>query len=75
VERARTQVEGKILQGNLDPTQLYAGEDQIRQATTSMLERFGRKHVANLGHGVYPDTPLDGVKAFVNVVRNYRYSD
>jgi uroporphyrinogen decarboxylase len=75
VERARTQVEGKILQGNLDPTQLYAGEEQIRQATTSMLERFGRKHVANLGHGVYPDTPLDGVKAFVNAVRGYRYTD
>jgi uroporphyrinogen decarboxylase len=54
---------------------LYAGEEQIRQATTSMLERFGRKHVANLGHGVYPDTPLDGVKAFVNAVRGYRYTD
>jgi len=27
----------------------------------------------NLGHGVYPDTPLDGVKAFVNAVKGYRY--
>jgi uroporphyrinogen decarboxylase len=74
VEGARTQVQGKVLQGNLDPTQLYASEEKIAEATTRMLDRFGRKHIANLGHGVYPDTPLSGVKAFVNTVKQYRYA-
>lgn len=73
VEEARTQVRGKVLQGNMDPTQLYAPPAAIEEATKRMLERFGRKHIANLGHGVYPDTPLEGVKAFVNTVKNYRY--
>ncbi|MBB4077755.1 uroporphyrinogen decarboxylase [Lewinella aquimaris] len=73
VERARSEVRGKVLQGNLDPCQLYAPVDQITAATTRMLDKFGRKHIANLGHGVYPDTPLDGVKAFVNAVKSYRY--
>ncbi|PPK84231.1 uroporphyrinogen decarboxylase [Neolewinella xylanilytica] len=73
VGAARAQVQGKVLQGNLDPTQLYAKPEQVATATVKMLDRFGRHHIANLGHGVYPDTPLDGVKAFVNAVKAYRY--
>ncbi len=73
IEQARTQVRGKVLQGNLDPCQLYASPEQITRATQEMLATFGRGHIANLGHGVYPDTPLDGVKAFVNAVKGYRY--
>ena len=73
IERARTQVQGKVLQGNLDPTQLYASRENVAAATTVMLDKFGRKHIANLGHGVYPDTPLDGVRAFVDTVQAYRY--
>lgn len=65
--------EGKVLQGNLDPCQLYAPPESVRTATTVMLDAFGRGHIANLGHGVYPDTPLDGVKAFVDTVKAYRY--
>ncbi|NJB85584.1 uroporphyrinogen decarboxylase [Lewinella marina] len=75
VERARTLVPGKVLQGNMDPAQLYAPTDQVAEATRAMLDRFGRHHIANLGHGVYPDTPLEGVKAFVNAVKDYRYAD
>ncbi len=74
-KRARTQVQAhQVLQGNLDPTQLYAAPEQVAAATGRMLDDFGRKHIANLGHGVYPDTPLEGVKAFVNAVKAYRYS-
>lgn len=62
-----------VLQGNLDPCQLYATPDQVTVATIDMLERFGRHHIANLGHGVYPDTPLEGVRAFVQAVKDYRY--
>jgi len=71
--RARTQVPGKVFQGNLDPVQLYAPQEEIVQATNKMIDAFGGKHIVNLGHGVYPDTPLDGVKTFVNTVKAYRY--
>ena len=71
---ARSQVGNKVLQGNLDPCQLYAPPEQVAEATMAMLNTFGRRHIANLGHGVYPDTPLDGVKAFVNTVRAFRYA-
>ena len=71
--QARTQVPGKVLQGNLDPVQLYAPHDEIIAATNSMIDTFGGRHIVNLGHGVYPDTPLDGVKAFVDTVKAYRY--
>ncbi len=65
--------EARVLQGNLDPCQLFADPAQIRQATAQMLEAFGPRHIANLGHGVYPDTPLEGVKAFVQAVQAHRY--
>lgn len=66
--------ESKVFQGNLDPCQLYASHKEIELACTSMIKAFGDKHIVNLGHGVYPDTPLDGVKTFVNTVKNYQYS-
>ncbi len=71
---ARKAAKDKILQGNLDPCQLYADEKQIESKTQAMLEQFGQGHIANLGHGVYPDTPLNGVKTYVNTVKNYKYS-
>src|SRR5690606_11016014 len=47
---------GKTLQGNLDPAALYGNPDQVRDATIQMMEQFrGARHIANLGHGVYPD--------------------
>lgn len=63
----------KALQGNLDPCLLYAPETEIAETTKSMIKRFDRQHIVNLGHGVYPDTPLEGVKCFVNTVKAYRY--
>ena len=71
---AKNIAKGKILQGNLDPCQLYASEAQIENQTRAMLDQFGKGHIANLGHGVYPDTPLNGVKTYVNTVKNYNYS-
>ncbi|NRA52487.1 MAG: uroporphyrinogen decarboxylase, partial [Phaeodactylibacter sp.] len=40
---------GKVLQGNLDPCQLYAAPEIVEQAAINMLNRFGQKHIANLG--------------------------
>jgi uroporphyrinogen decarboxylase len=73
-ELARSKVgKDKVLQGNLDPCQLYAPTAEIEAATLKMIQRFGSQHIVNLGHGVYPDTPLDGVKAFVNTVKAFEY--
>ena len=60
----------KTLQGNLDPCALYGSEDKIRQETIRMLKSFGNHpHIANLGHGVYPDTDLGKVKFFIETVK------
>ena len=73
-EWARSKVgDRKVFQGNLDPCQLYATPKEIELATLKMIKEFGTKHIANLGHGVYPDTPLDGVRTFVNTVKSYQY--
>ena len=66
--------EDKVIQGNLDPAVLYADKETIIAKTTEMLDGFGpEKHIANLGHGVYPDTPLDGVKWFIETVKSHQY--
>lgn len=65
----------KTLQGNLDPCLLYADHETIRKSTLKMLEAFGpQKHIANLGHGVYPDTNPESVKVFIETVKAYRPS-
>jgi uroporphyrinogen decarboxylase len=63
----------KVLQGNLDPCALYGAPKSIENDTLTMLRSFGGHHIANLGHGVYPDTPLDGVRIFVDTVKGFRY--
>lgn len=64
--------ESKALQGNLDPCVLYASEEKIEEAVKLMLEEFGPyRHIANLGHGVYPDTDPGKVKFFVDTVKEY----
>lgn len=74
VDVAKAQTGGqKVLQGNLDPCALYGTPQSIEKATKAMLSSFGGRHIANLGHGVYPDTPLDGVRTFVETVKNFRY--
>ncbi len=65
--------ESCIIQGNLDPCVLYADKNLIKKHTIDMLNAFGPHHIANLGHGVYPDTPLDAVKCFVDTVKEFKY--
>ena len=63
-----------VLQGNLDPSVLYAPPEEVSRRAGEMLDAFGPRHIANLGHGVYPDTPLEGVKAFIAAVKSHRYA-
>lgn len=65
---------GFTLQGNMDPCLLYAQPEVIKAETEKMLQAFGpHRHIANLGHGVYPDTPVEHVKTFIDTVKNYRH--
>ncbi len=71
---AREQVSQKALQGNMDPALLYANPEKVKQATLDMLKKYPEgRHVANLGHGIYPDLPRESVKAFVETVKSYSY--
>ncbi|MEX2592153.1 MAG: uroporphyrinogen decarboxylase [Anditalea sp.] len=64
--------ENKTLQGNLDPAALYGSLEEVQEATRKMLDQFkGSRHIANLGHGVYPDTDPEMVKVFVETVKEY----
>jgi uroporphyrinogen decarboxylase len=65
----------KTLQGNLDPCVLYGSEKFIEQETISMIKAFGgQRYIANLGHGVYPDTDPKKVKHFVETVQGFDIS-
>ncbi|MCE3279532.1 MAG: hemE [Bacteroidetes bacterium] len=64
----------KTLQGNIDPCLLYADYDVIKKEAIKMLKAFGPdRHIANLGHGLYPDLDKDKVKCFVDTVKEFRF--
>ena len=51
---------------------LYGSVKEVEQATRKMLDQFGPdRHIANLGHGVYPDTDPEMVKVFIETVKDY----
>lgn len=63
------------LQGNFDPARLLSPVSEIEASTKAMLAQFGPgRHIANLGHGILPNVPVDHAKAFVETVKNYRHS-
>jgi uroporphyrinogen decarboxylase len=73
-ESARRLTQNKItLQGNLDPSILLEDEVTVREETQKMISRFGvQRYIANLGHGILPETPVENAIAFVETVKNYK---
>lgn len=63
------------VQGNLDPVVLFAPLAEIRTHVTDLLKRTGTRpgHIFNLGHGILPETPVENVKAVVEIVREHRF--
>lgn len=60
------------LQGNFDPARLLSPIPDIERLATQMVRDFGTyKYIANLGHGILPNVPVDHAKAFVNAIKNY----
>ncbi len=60
----------RAIQGNLDPLVLAAPAHVIRERVRELLAQAeGRPgHIANLGHGLLPEIPVDGVRCFVDAV-------
>jgi uroporphyrinogen decarboxylase len=73
-EFARQLTNNKIvLQGNFDPAKLLAPIPEIKKAVKEMIDAFGvQNYIANLGHGITPNIPVDHARAFVDAVKEYR---
>jgi uroporphyrinogen decarboxylase len=62
------------LQGNFDPAKLLSPIPVIEREVKQMLTDFGPgRHIANLGHGILPQVPVDHARAFVDCVKNHRF--
>jgi uroporphyrinogen decarboxylase len=71
-QRARAFAGNNVtLQGNFDPAKLLAPIPEIEKAVKAMLKAFGpQRHIANLGHGILPNVPVDHARAFIDTVKN-----
>jgi uroporphyrinogen decarboxylase len=72
--RARLQAGGArtfAVQGNLDPALLLGPPERLRHQIAQVVQQgSGGAHVFNLGHGIYPETPIDNVELLVQSVRS-----
>ncbi|HED05290.1 MAG TPA: uroporphyrinogen decarboxylase, partial [Ignavibacteria bacterium] len=69
----RNKIGAKVsLQGNMDPTILYAPKEKIKEEVKRILSSYGKGsgHIFNLGHGILPDVDPENAKAFVNFVKD-----
>ena len=62
------------IQGNMDPAALFAPLPELKARVHELLRRTGSRpgHIFNLGHGILPETPVENVKAVVEMVRDFR---
>jgi uroporphyrinogen decarboxylase len=61
------------LQGNLDPCRLAGSHDEIRRWVHGMIrDAKGGGYIVNLGQGLTPETPIEGVEAFVRAVQEWK---
>ena len=71
ISDAKRRVGDKVaLQGNMDPSMLYAAPERIREEVATILSGYGQGsgHVFNLGHGIHLDVPPENAGVFVNAV-------
>lgn len=65
--------DGVGVQGNLDPIALFAPLSEIELQARRILDQAGGRpgHIFNLGHGIIPHTPVDHVRALVQMVHEF----
>jgi uroporphyrinogen decarboxylase len=62
------------LQGNFDPAKLLSPIPVIKKEVRTMLNNFGKgSYIANLGHGILPNTAVDHARAFVDTIKEYDF--
>ncbi|MBX6313869.1 MAG: uroporphyrinogen decarboxylase [Isosphaeraceae bacterium] len=63
---------GVAVQGNLDPAVLLAPISELTRQARRLLDRAGGRpgHIFNLGHGILPQTPVDHVRALIDVIHS-----
>ncbi|WP_334049903.1 uroporphyrinogen decarboxylase [Alteromonas gracilis] len=74
IKEARARIGDKVaLQGNMDPSMLYAQPQRIEQEVATILEGYGEGsgHVFNLGHGIHLDVPPENAGVFVDAVHKF----
>ncbi len=75
IEVALKELSGRAVQGNLDPTVLYAPDEVIKNEAIKLLQKVAKDrktlYVFNLGHGLAPDMELNKVKLLVDTVKNF----
>ena len=74
IRDAKKRVGHKVaLQGNMDPSVLYAPAARIEQEVKNILAGVGEGsgHVFNLGHGIHQDVPTESPKVFVNAIHEF----
>ena len=71
---AREITQNKItVQGNFDPAKLLLPVPEIKKEVKKMIDEFGvQSYIANLGHGITPNIPVDNARAFVDAVKEYQ---
>jgi uroporphyrinogen decarboxylase len=64
----------RCVQGNLDPAALVGPPEQVVTRAEAVLRENGGRpgFIFNLGHGIYPDTPVENVALLVETVRRLR---
>lgn len=68
---AKAKTAGRVaLQGNMDPSVLYATPERIREEVATILESFGKGngHIFNLGHGIHQTVAPENAKVFVDAI-------
>ena len=76
MDAAARRVSSRVLQGNLDPALLFAGDDVVRQAVCTIRDEVERarqrgdidSHIWNLGHGVLPTTDPEAITRAVSII-------
>ena len=74
IGEAERRIGSKVaLQGNLDPSVLYASAEVIKSEAHKILDQFqgSTGHVFNLGHGITPDVNPESMKTLVDAVHSY----
>lgn len=73
-QKARAFTGGVItLQGNFDPAKLLSSPEKIYSEAQQMIRDFGvQRYIANLGHGILPNVPLENAEAFIKAIVEFK---